>query len=111
MTITDRINQLPRLLGIKNLRQIAKEIDYSTQHMQNISKGARKPGLPFVIALVKKYPINPNWLLKGAGTPLVKKDEKQIPQLDTELYDMRKLVSEVDQLKKRVNDLEQNRGE
>lgn len=109
MDIVERINKLPALLGIKNLRQIALEIDYSTQHMHNISKGARKPGLPLVIALVKKYPINPNWLLKGEGTPLAEEDNKQVSMPDTELFDMRKLVSEVDQLKKRVNDLEKGK--
>ncbi len=110
MDITTRINQLPSILGIKNLRQIAKEIDYSTQHMHNISKGDRKPGLPLVTALLNSYPINPNWLLKGEGAPLLKENSEQSQQIvDTELFDMRKLVSEVDQLKRRVKDLEKDR--
>ncbi len=107
MDISTRIQELPKILGVNSLRQIALEIGFSPQQITRLAQGKSKPGFDVLHTILNKYPINPSWLMKGEGPPkLPTGEDKHVPMIDTELYDMRKLVSEVDELKKRMKKIE-----
>mgnify|MGYP000300417083 CR=1 FL=1 len=111
MDISSRIEQLPKILGLNSLRQLALEIEFSPQQVTRLAQGKSKPGFDILHAILNKFPVNPSWLMKGEGTPLLEQGEgkKHQPMIDTDLYDMRKLVSEVDQIKRRLDELEGNK--
>ncbi len=107
MSISNRIKRLPEILNENSLRQIAIKIGCSPQTLNKIAAGPSKPGFDIIASLLSEYPLNPDWLIQGEGEPIRKTSEgKHVPMIDTELYDMRKLVSEMDQLRKRVKKIE-----
>lgn len=90
------------------MRQLALEIEFSPQQVTRLAQGKSKPGFDILSAILNKFPVNPGWLMKGEGPPLLDKAEgkKHQPMIDTDLYDLRKLVSEVDEMKRRLDRLE-----
>lgn len=108
MDISERFKKLPSLVKKKSLRQIALDIDVTPQSLNRIAAGENKPGFDILTKILNQYPINAAWLMKGEGAPLLDKAEgkKHQPMIDTDLYDLRKLVSEMDQLRRRVDRLE-----
>lgn len=95
-TINQRIEALLDLLRLRQI-ELANGLELQRSTLNGIIKGRQKPSFKVIEGILKKYPVNPEWLILGEGEPLINDQDK------TKGFDTERLMN---YMEKRISELE-----